>query len=362
MKKQIFTKGKIKIGILFFAILLMVAGFSYLQNVNSTQAQGGSCVGGATDPNCWSTIAPTALTWGPMGVITNAQSITNGAANTATLAGLDGDYPAADYCYNLTEGGFSDWYLPAEQELLDGITNQFVTPGGMVTGFRYNTTIGLYLTFFSSTEKSADRVSSVGFSSFYGQVGFEDYEKIFPVEVEHLNRLTRCLRNPSIVTFDSQSATVSASPITKKIILPETTVVTLPTAPTKTGYTFGGWYTAVNGGGTAFTATTPVSDDVTVYARWLGGNVTFDSQGATVPANPATKTVTIPATTVVTLPTAPTKTGYTFGGWYTAVNGGGNAFTATTPVTANITVYAKWGPPCTSGATDPSCQQPLRLS
>ncbi|MCX6717550.1 MAG: hypothetical protein NTU76_02650, partial [Candidatus Taylorbacteria bacterium] len=39
MKKQIFTKGKIKIGILFFAILLMVAGFSYLQNIYSIQAQ-----------------------------------------------------------------------------------------------------------------------------------------------------------------------------------------------------------------------------------------------------------------------------------------------------------------------------------
>ncbi len=33
MKKQIFTKGKIKIGILFFAILLMVAGFSGYKNI-----------------------------------------------------------------------------------------------------------------------------------------------------------------------------------------------------------------------------------------------------------------------------------------------------------------------------------------
>jgi uncharacterized repeat protein (TIGR02543 family) len=45
---------------------------------------------------------------------------------------------------------------------------------------------------------------------------------------------------------------------------------------------------------------------------------------------------------VSTLPAAPTKTGYTFGGWYTATSGGGAAFTATTPVAADITVYAKW--------------------
>jgi uncharacterized repeat protein (TIGR02543 family) len=45
--------------------------------------------------------------------------------------------------------------------------------------------------------------------------------------------------------------------------------------------------------------------------------------------------------TVDSLPT-PTKEGYTFGGWYTAQNGGGTEFTTTTPVTANITVYALW--------------------
>jgi uncharacterized repeat protein (TIGR02543 family) len=70
--------------------------------------------------------------------------------------------------------------------------------------------------------------------------------------------------------------------------------------------------------------------------------VTFDSQGATTAASPSTKTVASPATTVGSLPTAPVKTGYVFGGWYTAVNGGGTAFTASTTVTASLTVYAKW--------------------
>ena len=44
--------------------------------------------------------------------------------------------------------------------------------------------------------------------------------------------------------------------------------------------------------------------------------VIFNSQSATVEASPTSKTVTSPATTVVTLPTPPTKTGYIFGGWY----------------------------------------------
>ena len=70
--------------------------------------------------------------------------------------------------------------------------------------------------------------------------------------------------------------------------------------------------------------------------------ITFNSQNATVEASPASKTVTAPATTVVTLPTAPTKTGYTFAGWFTEVEGDGTEFIASTVVTASISVYAKW--------------------
>ena len=149
------------------------------------------------------------------------------------------------------------------------------------------------------------------------------------------------------VTFDSQSATVAANPASKTVTTPVTTIDALPTAPTKDGYIFGGWYTAINGGGTAFTASTAVTANITVYAKWTANiiTVTFDSQSATMAANPASKTVTTPATTIDALPTAPTKDGYIFGGWYTAINGGGTVFTASTAVTADITVYAKWDTP-----------------
>ena len=49
----------------------------------------------------------------------------------------------------------------------------------------------------------------------------------------------------------------------------ENKTAVMPTNPTKEGYTFGGWYTEINGGGTEFTASTVVLKDITVYAKWL---------------------------------------------------------------------------------------------
>jgi uncharacterized repeat protein (TIGR02543 family) len=42
------------------------------------------------------------------------------------------------------------------------------------------------------------------------------------------------------------------------------------------------------------------------------------------------------------MPANPARPLYTFGGWYTARNGGGTQFTPSTVVSGNITVYAKW--------------------
>ena len=85
--------------------------------------------------------------------------------------------------------------------------------------------------------------------------------------------------------------------------------------------------------------------NVTVTAEFedilLSYTVTFDKNGGDTEANPKTVTVASGGN-VGSLPTAPARSGYTFNGWNTAANGSGTAFTATTIVTANITVYAQW--------------------
>lgn len=141
------------------------------------------------------------------------------------------------------------------------------------------------------------------------------------------------------VTFDADNGDAE---VQKKVSNGGSVGSNMPAAPTKSGSVFGGWYTAKNGGGAPFTAETTVTGNVTVYARWTQQRtVTFDADGG----SPATQTKTAldgSAIGVSEMPADPTKTKYTFGGWRTAKNGGGTAFTGSTPVTGNITVYANW--------------------
>ena len=135
------------------------------------------------------------------------------------------------------------------------------------------------------------------------------------------------------------------------------TALTLPT-PTRTGYTFKGWYDAASGGnriGGAGDPYTPAAD-ITLYAQWapVSSNtftVSFDynDEGAT-----ASTSESCYEGNTVPLPT-PTRTGYTFKGWYDAASGGNLLAEATateyTP-TADITLYAQWEeivePTCTT--------------
>jgi len=56
-------------------------------------------------------------TWGTYNVTTGITSVINGPTNSASLAALGASYQAAVFCEGLTIGGYSDWYLPAKNEL-----------------------------------------------------------------------------------------------------------------------------------------------------------------------------------------------------------------------------------------------------
>ena len=70
--------------------------------------------------------------------------------------------------------------------------------------------------------------------------------------------------------------------------------------------------------------------------------VIFDKNGGDTEANPQSKTVEPPETSIDELPEAPTREGYKFLGWNTQADGSGTPFTANTLVRENLTVYAQW--------------------
>jgi uncharacterized repeat protein (TIGR02543 family) len=147
----------------------------------------------------------------------------------------------------------------------------------------------------------------------------------------------------STVTFDAQGGT---TPVPLSMTVTNGLTYGVLATTTRSGYTLAGWYTAVNGGGTLVTASTTVTISAaqTLYAKWTVNaisTVTFDAQGGTTPV-PLSMTVTN-GLTYGTL-AATTRAGYTFAGWYTAVNGGGTLVTSGTTVTITSaqTLYAKW--------------------
>ena len=114
--------------------------------------------------------------------------------------------------------------------------------------------------------------------------------------------------------------------------------VELPT-PTKTGYTFNGWYTLSSGGTKVNTPYKPTSN-VTLYAHWTANEYT-------VTFNPGDKGTVSPTSKKVTynqlygeLPT-PVRQGYKFVGWF---NSSDNKVenTTTVKITKNETLTAKW--------------------
>ena len=109
--------------------------------------------------------------------------------------------------------------------------------------------------------------------------------------------------------------------------------------PSRSGYAFDGWFTAANGGNAVGTSTTMGNADTTIYAHWTAVHtLSFNANGGSV--SEAKRTVKQGAT-YGTLPT-PSRSGYTFNGWYTAASGGSKVSPSTAMGTGDVTVYAQW--------------------
>lgn len=120
----------------------------------------------------------------------------------------------------------------------------------------------------------------------------------------------------------------------------EGAAITAPEAPTKTGYSFDGWYSdekLTN----EYTFTKMQANSFTLYANWIANeySVTFDANGGECITNNITVTYD---STYGTQPVA-TRSEYGFGGWYTTPEGGEIVESTTrVTITENQILYAHW--------------------
>ncbi|VYU16131.1 Internalin-A precursor [Eubacterium limosum] len=125
---------------------------------------------------------------------------------------------------------------------------------------------------------------------------------------------------------------------------------------TKTGYSFKGWNTQSDGGGTAYTdgqnvvnMTAVEGEKVTLYAQWRANNYTIQFDGNTADGgDTADQSMTYDQAANLTA-NGYTKTGYSFKGWNTQSDGGGTAYTdgqnvvnMTAVEGEKVTLYAQW--------------------
>ena len=165
------------------------------------------------------------------------------------------------------------------------------------------------------------------------------------------------------ITLDQQSATTNSNPTTYTPVYNSTVLAALTSSPEKTGYTFGGFYTAEDGGGSQIIGTDKAWKQVagytdaskhwiktasaTLYAKWTPNTytITLNSNGGTG------STASVEIEYGQTPPnrddlgnyyfsiTNPTKPGYTFLGWYTAADGGSEVIDENGCFLAPVTDY-----------------------
>ena len=146
--------------------------------------------------------------------------------------------------------------------------------------------------------------------------------------------------NGYVMTFDPNGGE-AVKPATLNVTYGEP-IGALPTG-TRKGYTFKGWFTAKEGG-LEVKAGDPyaTADNSIVYAQWVGApyTLTLHVNGGD-PVTPGSLRVTY-GLPVGVMPT-PTRTGYTFGGWYTDATAG-TAITAATvyQLEQDSAAYAHW--------------------
>ena len=226
-------------------------------------------------------------------------------------------------------GSNGKFYVPGDSVPADvtALTVQWTDPTYAVTlhpngGTINNGNVTEYIYGVGATLPTADDMTYTGhtFKGWYDNEGLtgDPVTAIGGTEMGNKEYWAKWEINQYTITFDTAGGSEIA-PITQDY----GTAITAPADPTREGYTFTGWDTAIP-------ATMP-AHNMTITAQWTVNQytITFDTDGGSEVAP-----ITQDYGSAITAPAAPTREGYTFTGWDKTIP-------ATMPA-GDMTITAQW--------------------
>ena len=275
--------------------------------------------------NCYTTTTGTSL---PSATCPSAPSVTTAAASSVGTTSVKFNASSVSANHDdITEYGFK-WGTTS------ACSSGTVTASNLGTG-----------TTFSTTKSSLTNGTTYYFKAYATNGQGTTYGDPVSVRTKFVTTVTLDMQGGSNGTSSVDATEGSAMPSGK-------------VAPEKTGHTFGGYYKNEGGSGKQYYSSTMTSvnnwdvaaSTATIYAKWTPttytitykdqGNVAFSGSHVDSPSAHPTSHTYGTATSL----NGATKTGYTFGGWYTnsTCTEGPVTSLGATAYTANITLYAKW--------------------
>jgi uncharacterized protein (TIGR02145 family)/uncharacterized repeat protein (TIGR02543 family) len=324
-----------------------------MENLKVTKLNDGTAIPEVADSAAWANLTSPGYCWygnnitnkNVYGALYNWNTIGTGKAApsgwhvpthmdwTTLSAYLGGDNIAGG---KLKETGTAHWQSPNE-----GATNSTgftALPGG----------IREYLSGYVVQGRGAYWWSSTAVDSryaIYSYIYFNNSQLLLGNCYKEFGYSVRCVLgepNQFCVTFNSQGGNDVASQFVNN-----GEHATEPTAPTRLGYTFAGWYKEEACTNVWNFITDVVTGEVTLYARWTKNSyrLSYNANGATAGTVPAEAEIPYGDSVKVAPKGTLDRTGYDFTEWNTEANGSGTTRTPGTKFAmgaAPDTLYAQW--------------------
>ena len=248
--------------------------------------------------------------------------------------------------YNFMAAVTKDIVLKAEWSANTGVTERTVTFMALGGKFADGSDVMVFtVQDGKSVSRPQDDPIKEGFTLQGWTLNGEAYDFTTAVTKDIVLKAQWVKKDPSVkehtVTFMALGGKFADGSDVQAFTVKDGEAVLEPTAPKKEGFTLQGWTLE----GVPYSFTAAVKNDIVLKAAWEANSgvteheVTFMALGGKFADGSDVQTFTVKDGEAVLEPTAPKKEGYILTGW---TKDGSAEYIFTTPVTADLVLYAMW--------------------